>query len=92
MRITVEVHLPSRLTGMEEKLLEMELGRQISLGELFHLLGEKYPTFEEKLLSPYRGKNRIAPLLAMINKRSCGLEQKIRNGDTVELFLIAAGG
>ena len=92
MQVTVKVHLPTRLTGIEEKLVKMELGGETSLKELFQLLGERYPTFEEKLLSPYRGKNRIAPLPAMINKRSCSMDQKIRHGDAVELFLIAAGG
>jgi hypothetical protein len=77
---------------MEENLLEMEIGREISMRELYELLGERFPAFEENLLVPYRGNNRIAPLLAMVEGRSCSMDQKIHHGDAVELYLIAAGG
>ena len=43
MRIKVKFHLPSKLTGINEGEVSMELKKEISLKEFLDSLGEKCP-------------------------------------------------
>ena len=96
MKIKVKFHLSSKLTGINEDELNMELEKEISLEEFLNLLGEKYPVFGKNFIYSLgaRGdsiKVKI-PLLIMINNKYSGLKQTIKQGDVIEIFLFAAGG
>lgn len=92
MHVTVKVHLPKRLTGIGEDGLKVELPGGSSLEDLYRLLGARYPVFAKHFLSSLEKKNAMAPLLALINKKASGLSRTLQEEDTVEVFLMAAGG
>jgi molybdopterin converting factor small subunit len=92
MDVTVKFHLSARLTGTEEDELTIVLQEGVSIDELYRLLGRRYPVFAENFLSARERKNRKIPLLAVVNRKSISLNQKIKHGDYVDIFLIAAGG
>ncbi|MBA7623715.1 hypothetical protein ES703_31114 [subsurface metagenome] len=74
----------------------MELEKEIFLEAFLHLLGEKYPVFGKNFIYSLGAREDVKkvriPLLIMINNKSSGLNQTIKQGDVIEVFLIAAGG
>jgi len=92
MRIKVKFHLPSKLTGINEGEVSMELKKEISLKEFLDLLGEKYPAFAKNFLTSLDTKKRIVPFLVLINSKSSSLKQTIRQGDDIQIFPMVAGG
>jgi molybdopterin converting factor small subunit len=91
MQATVKVHLPEKLTGIREDRLKVELPDGSLLEDVYRLLGARYPIFAKRFLSQ-PAKNAMVPLFAMINKKGSGLSRELREGDSVEIFLMAAGG
>ena len=92
MRIKVKFHLPSKLTGINEDKLTIELKKEISLKEFLDLLGEKYPAFAKNFLTSLNSKKRIVPFLVLINSKSSSLKQTIKQGDDIQIFPLVAGG
>ena len=92
MKVKVRVHLSQRLTGINDSEIGIELGNEISIREFLSLLGERYPVFAKNFLGFFEKRNMIIPLLVLINKKTSSLKHKIRNGDDIDIFLIAAGG
>jgi len=92
MRIKVKFHLPSKLTGINEDKLTIELKKEISLKEFLDLLGEKYPAFAKNFLTSLDAKKRIVPFLVLINSKSSSLKQTIKQGDDIQIFPLVAGG
>lgn len=92
MHVTVKLHLPKKLTGIEEDELKVELPGGISLKDLYRLLGVRYPGLAKHFLSSLEKKNSMVPLLALINRKASDLSRTLEAGDDVEVFLMAAGG
>ena len=96
MKIKIKFHLSSKLTGIDKDELNMKLDREISSEECLNLLGKKYPVFGKNFTSSFGttadAENGRIPLLIMINNKSSGLKETIKQGDVVDIFLIAAGG
>ena len=92
MKVKVRVHLSQRLTGINDNEIGIELRNEISIREFLSLLGERYPVFAKNFLGFFEKRNMTIPLLVLINKKSSSLEQTIRHGDYIDMFLIAAGG
>jgi hypothetical protein len=91
MHVTVKVHLPERLTGIGKDRLKVELPDGSLLEDVCRLLGARYPIFAKRFLSQLT-KNAKAPLFVLINKDSSGPFWKLQEEDSVEVFLMAAGG
>jgi hypothetical protein len=92
MKVIVRFHLSQTLTGISDDEIGMELNGELSLREFLSLLGERYPVFARNFLSFLRKRNMRMPLLTLVNKESSSLDQTIRHGDCIDMFLIAAGG
>lgn len=96
MEIKVKFHLSSKLTGIDKDELNMKLDREISSEEFLNLLGKRYPVFGKNFTSSFGtiadAKKWRIPLFIMINNKSSGLKETIKQGDVIDIFLIAAGG
>lgn len=91
--VEVRFHLPLETIGSTESTIHLDPQKETTVEKVLGLIGERYPSFKRKYLPEADPeKKRVPSVWVAINGSAALMETPVREGDTVEIFLVIGGG